>query len=106
MSNKTNGYVPRQEFDEAINELASILDSGLIEPELVVKAREFLGKNKINLICAVLHSRATFDTDQAAVASPRFEPSNLLLRLIAAVRANSLDEFEVISHVLASGVAA
>ncbi len=73
-------------------------NSELVQPQLVHKAREFISQYKINLLRLVLNGSVAFGANQVGESSPRFEPSDLFLRLMAALRANSVDEFQVVVH--------
>jgi hypothetical protein len=88
----TKSYVPRPDVDVVIDDLAHLFDSWLIDPQLVSEAREFLSHYKIDCFRLVVGGRSTSAAHEVVAVSPRFEPSNLFLRLVAAVRANSLDD--------------
>jgi hypothetical protein len=91
-------YIKRPDLDNVINELADLFDGGSIDPELVANARAFLSNNKFKIFRIVLRCGMTDGADKICSASPRFEPSDLLLRLIAAVRTNDRDQFAVFVH--------
>lgn len=93
-----NSYIPRPDFDAAIDELAALFDSGSIEPQLVSEAREFLSQHKIDCLRLVIGGKPTVAAHEVGTFCPRFEPSDLLLRLIAAIRANSINEFRLVTR--------
>jgi hypothetical protein len=91
-------YERRPDVDEIVDELASMLDSGLVQAQLATDARKFIAQNKINLLRLVLDSGSALTANEITTIKPRFEPSDLFLRLMAALRANSRDAFGIVTH--------
>ena len=90
------GYVERQEYSEALAELVSLFEPGTPQGHLADRVRRILVHEPNKLCRVVFKSRAT-DTPKGG---SRLEPSDLMLRLISAVRANADDEITVIEHEL------
>jgi hypothetical protein len=80
-----------------------LLDSGFFKSKLVVKILEVLSQNKINLRRFVLDGSLALRTNEIGAPRPRFEPSDLLRRLVATIRADRFDELEIIIHDAPSG---
>jgi len=91
-------YVARQDFAEAMWELASLIKPGAPHHHLQECCRSLLIQYPNQFRRVVLKSRTT-GTPEGGM---RLEPTEFMLRLIAAVRANSDYEISVISHELRS----
>lgn len=95
---KHGGYIKRQDFDEVLDELAQLLDSGSVDPKLAENARALIKRHPFKLFRCVIGGPLTLAAHEVPSSGPRTEPSDLILALIAALRANSWDAFAVIAH--------
>lgn len=94
------GYIPRQTYNEAAGELEALLDAEGFESELGNKIRHTVFDHIFKFLRMILKERSASSgltvTDQIVIDG--LEPSDLMLRLLAAVRANDCDEINTVIH--------
>jgi hypothetical protein len=99
---KPPGYAPRQTYAEAVDALALLFDARDPEDDLAVRARRFFENMPSKMFRLVMQERLAAGAPEAGV---RLEPSDGLLRLIAAVSAGDANEIAVLEHEFAPCVA-
>jgi hypothetical protein len=90
-------YVPRQDFDTALDELNSLLTSGSVEPKLADYARSLILQRPLKLLRCVIGGRVTSQADKVSTPGCLFEPSDTYLALFAALTANDIEIVKAIA---------
>jgi hypothetical protein len=90
-------YEKRPDYRDAVDALAGELPT--FEPELVERVKTIFANHPFKLLRVAFQGRAT---DSAKQVTLRTEPSDLFLRLRAALHANDSDAIGFIEHELAS----
>jgi len=94
-----DGYRKRQTYTAAVDALATLLSARHIDDDLAVRTRRLFENVPSKMFRIVMQERPATRTTELGVS---LEPSDFLLRLIAAVDAGDANEVRVLEHELCS----